>query len=246
MPALRALLVDDEPLAIRRLSRSLEQVAGVEVVGATTSARQAVALIDSARPDMVFLDIAMPGLTGFEVLDRMPAGAHPAIVFVTAYDAHAVQAFDVAAADYLMKPFALARLEEAVARGRLWLQARAAPPADPGPARLDSLWVHRHREFIRVPVDEIAWIEADGDYAKIHAGQLTGLARTTLTSLARRLDPDRFIRVHRSAICRKDAIAGLKRKPTGAVTILLDTGEEAPAGRTYVPGLRALLRRVGD
>lgn len=245
MEVLRALLVDDEPLAIRRLSRSLERIDGVEVIGATTSARHAVALIGSARPDMVFLDISMPGLTGFEVLDRLPAEAHPAIVFVTAYDAHAVQAFDVAAVDYLMKPFAQARLEEAVGRGRLWLQARAAPAAgEPGRARLDSLWVHRRQEFVRVPVEEIAWIEAEGDYAKIHGAHSAGLARTTLTALERRLDPALFIRVHRSAICRKAAITGLRRKPTGAVVALLATGDEAPVGRRFAPGLRALLRRM--
>jgi len=246
MEVLRAFLVDDEPLAIRRLSRSLERIEGVEVVGTTTSARHAIAQIGSARPDMLFLDISMPGLTGFELLDRLPAEAHPAIVFVTAYDAHAVQAFDVAAVDYLMKPFAQARLEEAVGRGRLWLQARSAPAADEGPrrARLDSLWVHRRQEFVRVPVEEIAWIEADGDYAKIHGARSAGLARTTLTALERRLDPELFIRVHRSAICRKAAITGLRRKPTGAIVALLATGDEAPVGRRFVPGLRALLRRM--
>lgn len=244
MERLRALLVDDEPLAIRRLSRALERVEGVEVVGATTSARHAVGLIGSARPDMVFLDISMPGLTGFEVLDRIPDEAHPAIVFVTAYDDHAVQAFDVAAVDYLMKPVAQARLEEAVGRGRLWLQARAAPADETRPRPLDALWVHRRQEFVRVPLDEIAWIEAEGDYARIHAARSTGLARTTLSALERRLDPGRFIRVHRSAICRKEAITGLRRKPTGAVVALLASGAEAPVGRRYVPGLRALLRAV--
>ena len=244
MEVLRAFLVDDEPLAVRRLSRSLERIHGVEVIGATTSARNAVAMIDSSRPDMLFLDISMPGLTGFEVLDRLPAEAQPAIVFVTAYDAHAVQAFDVAAVDYLMKPFAQARLEEAVGRGRLWLQARAAPAEEPKRAWLDSLWVHRRQEFVRVPVEEIAWIEADGDYAKIHGARSAGLARTTLTALEQRLDPELFIRVHRSAICRKAAIAGLRRKPTGAIVALLATGDEAPVGRRYVPGLRALLRAV--
>jgi DNA-binding LytR/AlgR family response regulator len=206
METIRALLVDDEALAIRRLSRSLEKVAGIEVVGATTSARQAVDLIGSERPDMLFLDISMPGLDGFELIERIAPAAAPAIIFVTAYDAHAVQAFDVAAADYLMKPFAQARLEEAVGRGRLWLRARATAPA-----WLDSLWVHRHRAFVRVPVGEIDWIEAHGDYARVHSHGTTALARTTLTALEGKLDPATFIRVHRSAICRKAAIRGLKR-----------------------------------
>jgi DNA-binding LytR/AlgR family response regulator len=239
MPMLRALLVDDEALAIRRLSRALEHVADVEVIGATTSAREAVELIGGERPDMVFLDISMPGLNGFEVIERIPPEAAPAIIFVTAYDAHAVQAFDVAAADYLMKPFAQARLAEAVDRGRLWLQARA-----PGRPALEALWVHRHREFARVAVAEIDWIEAHGDYARIHAGAATALARTTLNALEAKLDRSDFIRVHRSAICRKGAIVSLKRRPTGAVTVLLANGDEAPVGRRFVPGLRALLKAV--
>jgi two-component system LytT family response regulator len=237
MQALRALLVDDEALAIRRLSRSLNQVVGVEVIGATTSARQAVDLIGSERPDMVFLDISMPGLSGFEVIEQLPPETAPAIIFVTAYDSHAVRAFGVSAADYLMKPFAQARLEEAVDRGRLWLQARV-------PARrwLDSLWVHRHRGFARVPVAEIDWIEAHGDYARIHGPSADGLARTTLTALEGRLDPALFIRTHRSAICRKAAIVSLKRRPTGAVAVLLANGDEAPVGRRFIPGLRALMK----
>jgi len=135
-----------------------------------------------------------------------------------------------------------------VDRGRLWLQARSARSARPArPARppLASLWIHRHREFARVPVEEVDWIEGHGDYARIH-GRQSGLARTTLTALEDRLDPRHFIRIHRSAICRKAAIVSLRRKATGAMTVLLANGDEAPVGRTFVPGLRALLRKVGN
>jgi DNA-binding LytR/AlgR family response regulator len=242
MQRLRALLVDDERLAIRRLSRSLERIAGVEVIGSTTSAREAVDLIGSEAPDLLFLDIAMPGLTGFDVVARIAPDLRPAIVFVTAYDSHAVQAFDVAAADYLMKPFAQARLEEAVERSRLWLQARSAPAS--ARAWTEALWVHRHREFVRVAVTEIDWIEGHGDYARIHGPHFAGLARTTLAALEEKLDPRQFIRVHRSAICRKAAIVSLKRRATGAMTVLLGNGEEVPVGRTFVPGLRSLLKMV--
>jgi two-component system LytT family response regulator len=242
MRNLRALLVDDEMLAISRLRRSLQRIEGVEVIGSTTSAREAVASIGSEAPDLLFLDISMPGLTGFEVIERIAPEARPAIIFVTANDAHAVHAFDVAAVDYLTKPFAQKRLEMAVERARLWLRARAEPA--PARAAPDALWVHRHREFVRVPVGEIDWIEGHGDYARIHGPNMVGLARTTLTALEARLDPRLFVRVHRSAICRKAAIVSLRRRATGAMAVLLANGDEAPVGRSYVPGLRSLLRLV--
>jgi DNA-binding LytR/AlgR family response regulator len=242
MQILRALLVDDEMLAIRRLSRALERIPGVEVIGSTISAREAVGLIGSETPDLLFLDISMPGLSGFEVIERIAPDVHPAIIFVTAHGDHAVHAFDVAAADYLMKPFAQARLEEAVERGRLWLQARSAPAS--ARAGIDALWVHRHREFVRVPVEEVDWIEGHGDYARIHGPHFVGLARTTLTALEEKLDPRQFIRVHRSAICRKAAIVSLRRRSTGAMAVSLANGDEAPVGRTFVAGLRSLLKIV--
>jgi two-component system response regulator AlgR len=244
--AIRALVVDDEMLAVRRLVRSLERVAGIEILASTTSAREALDLIGSVAPDLVFVDIAMPGLTGFELVERIEPAKRPAIIFVTAYDAYAVQAFDVAAVDYLLKPVAQPRLQEAVERARLWLQARSAPGASEpaGERPIDSLWIQRHRELVRMPVEEVEWIEADGDYARIHGRRFSGLARTTLTAMAGRLDPRLFMRVHRSAICRKAAIVSLRRAATGAVSVLLANGDEAPVGRTFIPGLRALLREV--
>jgi len=244
MQVLRAILIDDEPPAIRRLTRALAQVPGVELVGATSSAREAVGLIGAERPDVIFLDIAMPGLTGFEVLEQLPPDAHPAVIFVTAYDAHAVQAFDIAAADYLLKPFAQARLEESVGRARLWLEARPGRDAKPPP--IDSLWVHRRRTFARIWLDDVEWIEGHGDYAQVHAGATAGLARTTLKALEEQLDPAQFVRIHRSAICRRSAIVSLHRKPTGAVSVLLASGAEAPVGRRYMRNLKALLHAVGD
>jgi DNA-binding LytR/AlgR family response regulator len=245
MEVLRALLVDDEPLANRRLARALEGVGGIEVVGSTTSARRAVEMIGSDKPDIVFLDIAMPGLTGFQVIEKLAPFAQPAIVFVTAYDAHAVQAFDVAAVDYLLKPVAPERLEEAVSRGRMWIEARSARgPEAPAPARLDAFWVHRHRELLRVGADEVDWIEAEGDYARIHAPHFSGLVRTTLTSLEARLVPAGFVRVHRSALCRRDAIVSVRRKATGAMVAQLANGDEVPVGRSYAASLKGLTRRL--
>ena len=253
MRPLRALLVDDEPLAVRRLTLALADVDDVEIVESTTSARRAIALIASLQPDIVFLDIAMPGLNGFDVVES--SAASPAIVFVTAYENHAVRAFGIDAADYLLKPVAPERLRIAVERARTWLAGRAATSgagekaqveAPAPPPATDSLWVHRHQEFVRVPIDQIVWIEAHGDYVKIHADNGGGLMRTTLTALEEKLDPRKFIRVHRSAICRRSAVTGLRRQATGALTVSLANGDRAPVGRTYSSGLRVLLKRMRD
>lgn len=245
MTPLRALLVDDEPLASRRLSAALRTVEGVEAIGSTTSARRAVEMIARMRPDLVFLDIAMPGLDGFEVIAQLPGTDRPAIVFVTAYDAHAVAAFGVDAVDYLLKPVAPDRLEAAVARVRYWLRARdAGAVAMPAAIGEDSLWAHRHQEFVRVPIEQVVWLEAQGDYVRIHAGNGGGLLRTTLGALEAKLDPETFVRVHRSAICRRSSVTGLRRKATGALEISLASGDWVPVGRSYSNGLRALLRRM--
>ncbi|MEZ0244319.1 MAG: LytR/AlgR family response regulator transcription factor [Sphingomonas sp.] len=243
---LRALLVDDEPLASRRLGAALRTIDGVEVIGSTTSAIRAVEMIARMRPDLVFLDIAMPGLDGFGVLAAVPAADRPAIVFVTAYDAHAVAAFGVDAVDYLLKPVAPDRLAISVTRARHWLRAREPGADDVEPAAIgeDSLWAHRHQEYVRVPIEQIVWLEAEGDYVRIHAGNGGGLMRITLGALEAKLDPETFVRVHRSAICRRSAVTGLRRKATGALEVSLASGDWVPVGRSYSNGLRALLRRM--
>jgi DNA-binding LytR/AlgR family response regulator len=252
MRQLRAVLVDDEQLALTRLSRSLAAVDGVEVVASTTSAREAMRTIGGARPDLVFLDVAMPGLSGFDIVGQLRGEEAPAVIFVTAYDHYAVQAFGVDAVDYLLKPVAPARLKAAVGRARTWLDGRAVghelAPA-PAPEKAcdtvdDSLWAHRHREFVRILIDDIQWIEANGDYVRLHTAEGGGLVRMTLAALEAQLDDTVFIRVHRSAICRRGAIAGLRRKPTGALVAALASGEEVPVGRRFGGGLRMLLKRM--
>ncbi|MFT4025909.1 MAG: LytTR family DNA-binding domain-containing protein [Novosphingobium sp.] len=252
---MRALLIDDEPLALRRLTLTLDQFDDVEIVDSTTSARRAVVLIRDLRPDVVFLDIAMPGLSGFDVIDRLPPGQRPAVVFATAFGEHAVQAFGVDAVDYLLKPVAPDRLRQAVDRVHLWLAARNMTHAGEmgydqpegsaaSSAGEDSLWAHRHQKFVRIPLDQIVWIEAEGDYVQIHAKEGGGLMRTTLSALHAKLDPVRFIRVHRSAICRTSEITGLQRKPTGALRLSLSNGDWVPVGRSYSGGLRALHKQM--
>ncbi|MGH6613801.1 LytR/AlgR family response regulator transcription factor [Sphingomonas sp.] len=254
MTRLRAMLVDDEPLALARLARTLAPLDKVEVVGTTSKASEAMAMIATLRPDILFLDIAMPGLSGFDLVARLPERHRPAIIFVTAFDSHAVRAFGVDAADYLMKPVAPDRLVQAVDRAIYWLNGRARPPAvvdrtasgddHPG-APIESLWAHRHRETVRIRVDEIEWIEAQGDYVRLHTNDgRGGLVRMTLSALEIQLDTAAFIRVHRSAICRRSAISGLRRKTTGALAAFLASGGEAPVGRKFSGGLRTLLKRL--
>lgn len=258
MTPLRAFLVDDEPLAIRRLSHALGGMEDIELVGTTTSARASLDAIRSLRPDLLFLDIAMPGLDGFDVVERLDPALAPVVIFVTAFDAHAVRAFTVNAVDYLLKPVTPERLRESVERARVVIEARHAErrmdalrdtiaalreemqtsPQD------DSLWAHRHRELVRVPVEAILWAGAEGDYVRLHSANGGGLMRMTLAALEVRLDPSSFIRVHRSVLCRKSAIVALRRKPTGALILSLAGGDQVPVGRHYARGIRDLLRRV--
>lgn len=222
----------------------------VLLLESTTSARRAVELIGELKPDLVLLDITMPGLDGFSLLDRLPAADRPAIVFVTAHAGFAARAFEVEAVDYLLKPVPRDRLRGAIRRAQRWLDRKEggstgmeAPPVADAPGE-DSLWVHRHQAFERVAICDVVWIEAQGDYVRIHARNGGGMVRATLSELEEMLNPDHFIRIHRSAICRTSAIARVQRKATGAVTATLVNGDEAPVGRTYSGGLRTFLDRT--
>ena len=197
----------------------------------------------------------MPRLDGFSVLARLSTLDRPAIVFVTAHAGFAAKAFEVEAVDYLLKPVSRDRLRDAIRRARLWLDREGGLTRHYDTAAMmassasgeDSLWVHRHQTFDRVAIDDIVWIEAQGDYVQIHTRDGGGMARTTLHELERVLNPSNFIRIHRSAICRKSAIVRVQRKATGAVTATLVNGDEAPVGRTYSGGLRSFLDLIrGD
>lgn len=250
MSPLRAVLVDDDQRALAGLAHWLEAIDGVEVVATTDNPDRALGTIAETRPDLVFLDITMPGLSGLDIAGQLRGPDAPAVIFVTGTASHAVQAFGIDAVDYLLKPVARARLRAAVGRARIWLDGRAVGAAHEVEAveqeEPDSLWAHRHREFVRVPVDDILWVEANGDYVRLHTADGGGLMRMTLAAIEAQLDEMLFIRVHRSAICRRSAIAGLKRKPTGALVALLANDDEVPVGRRFGGGLRALLKRVQE
>ncbi|MEO0558097.1 MAG: response regulator [Bacteroidota bacterium] len=252
----RALIVDDEAPARRMVRDALEVLdRDVEVVSECANGAEAVEAIASSRTsgvpiDLLFLDIQMPGLTGFEVLEALDARdlETPRVVFSTAFDQFAVRAFEVAAVDYLLKPFTQARFAEAVER------ALAAEPAVERVVETvraerripDRLLVEEGGVFVPVAVADIVWVEAAGDYAKLHTLRAGGARKTYLASqgigaLEERLDPDRFARVHRSTIVALDALRALERDNSGGFTVRLSDGAVVRVSRTYAETIRQLM-----
>jgi two-component system LytT family response regulator len=252
MTTMRALIVDDEPLARELLRRMLDAHPDVEVVGEAGSGRAALEAVRADAPDLLFLDVQMPGLDGFEVLEALGAERLPQVVFVTAFDQYALRAFEVHALDYLLKPFDEERLARAMERARIHL---SAPGRDHDRERILALLdelrgVRRWRErlVIRVgeraffqPVAEIDWIEADGKYLKVHVGGKHHVIRETMTQLARALDPARFLRISRGAIVNVDRIREIQPWFRGEYMVILRNGAEVPSTRGYRDSLDALL-----
>ena len=241
----RALIVDDEAPARRMVRDALARLAPplnatVELAGECANGPDAVRAVADADAhgtpvDLLFLDIQMPGLTGFEVLDALAERglAVPAVVFSTAFDQHAVRAFEVAAADYLLKPFTQARFEQAVER---------ALAAEPGAAHrvgqavqpyAQRLLVESGGVFVPVAVADVLWVEAAGDYARLHTSGKAYLASQGIGALAERLDPARFARVHRSTVVALDALRALERDASGGFTARLVDGAVVRVSRTY-------------
>ncbi|MEJ0045508.1 MAG: LytTR family DNA-binding domain-containing protein [Rhodospirillales bacterium] len=197
---LRTLIVDDEPLAVERLQILCARLSNLHLVGTAGDGRAALRLIAALAPDLILLDISMPGLDGMAVARALAsAPARPAIIFITAFDEFAVAAFDVAATDYLLKPVALERLERAVTRVRAQLAAPQAPTAAASPFTTE-FWVPHRAEIIRIAAADIDLIEAERDYMRLHIGSRSYLLHTTITELENRLDPEQFLRLHRSTI----------------------------------------------
>ena len=233
---LRVLIVDDEKLAAERLVRLCAQIDEVEVADVVGDGETAFRRVGELRPDVVLLDISMPGLDGMALARLLADGERrPAIVFVTAHDTFAVAAFELAATDYLLKPVSLARLKLAV--------IRAATSQPPHAEYLTELWAPRQREMVRVGVETLDLVEAERDYVRLHARGHTYLLRATLQDLERRLDPARFARVHRSAIVPLDRVRALKTEGGGAWIIHLLTGQSVRVGRSFRPLLRRIAAR---
>jgi two-component system response regulator AlgR len=242
--ALRTLIVDDEPLAVERLQILCAQTDGLDLVGTATDGEAALRLVEALAPDLLLCDIAMPGLDGMGVARALEARAgRPAIIFCTAFDQFAVAAFDVAAVDYLLKPVSPERLAKAVSRVRDKLRAAPADAVAPAPDWTEEFWVPHRSEMIRIAATDIDRIEAERDYMRLHIGPRSFLLHQTISELERRLDPDRFIRLHRSTIVRRDHIAKLRHDGLGVWHADLADGTEVRIGRTYLTAAKALMGR---
>jgi two-component system LytT family response regulator len=250
---IRALIADDEPLARTRVRVMLEGRPGYEIVAECGDGPEAVEGIIEHAPDVVFLDIKMPALDGFDVLEALEATQiPPAIVFVTAFDAYALKAFDVCAVDYLMKPFNAARFEQALGRAESRLE-RQSPVIDAElRAFLETLRNQRahpdrflvraanHLYFVREA--DIEWVDAADNYVRLHAGGRAHFVRDTMKSFAAKLRPDRFVRVHRSIIINLDHLQRLEPHGHGEYLITMRDGSRVTSSRSYSQQLQELLR----
>jgi two-component system LytT family response regulator len=265
---IRTLLVDDERLARRGLELRLAAAPDVDIVGECENGRDALDKIAQLRPDLLFLDIQMPGLSGFDVLAQLPQDAVPVVVFVTAFDRYAIDAFEARALDYLLKPVEDSRLMTALDRVREHLKGReqlaqharlmglladvnGAGEIDPDalvervrgavPRYPDILPIKTGRETVRVRAAEIDWIDAAGDYMCIHVGPHTHVIRGTMKELEAALDPDVFQRVHRSAIVNLRRVRKLRPHANGEYFLTLDGGQELKLSRTHRDKVELLL-----
>lgn len=243
--ALRVLIADDEPLAAERLQLLLAKAEGAQLVGTSSDGESAINLAEALTPDLLLLDIAMPGLDGIGVARSLAAlDPSPAVVFVTAFDQFAVAAFEVEAVDYLMKPVDPARLQRAIERARAYLHQRSTQPA-PGKSSqwLEEFWASDLSGLVRIAARDVDRVSAERDYMRLHVGRRSWLIHHSMAALEEGLDPELFVRLHRSAIVRKDFIAGFTRNPSGRWLARLRDGTEQPVGRLYSDRVRAIAGR---
>jgi two-component system, LytTR family, response regulator len=246
---IRTLIVDDEPLAREGLRVRLGLERDIDLIGEAGDGPRAVELIRRELPDLVLLDVQMPGMDGFEVLTRIAEDCLPSIIFVTAHDRYALKAFEVHAVDYLLKPLDGARLRQAVDRvrravamgqsapreGLVNLLASREKRQDPGPARR---WAVREDEhFVLLRAEEVDWIEAAANYVRFHARGKVFLLRGTMAALEETLDPRRFARIHRSTIVNLDRVREIRPEWHGDYDVVLTTGDVLRLGRRYRDGL---------
>ncbi|WP_417486147.1 LytR/AlgR family response regulator transcription factor [Maricaulis sp.] len=255
---MRILIVDDERLASRRLEVLLARRPQYEVVGVARDGDEALQAIERHRPDVVLLDIHMPGTDGLVVSKKLAGPDTPAVIFVTAFDHHAAAAFESAAIDYLLKPVRPERLEAALNRVRNLLclqdaqsrvgELESVVSALRGGEEVgeDVIWVKSREGMVRIPTRTIDWVEADGDYVHLHCRSRSWLHRETLSAMEKTLGDRLFVRVHRSAIVNKRRIAVSSTTEHGGRIVRLDTGAVVRVGRSYGAALRAALGQTTD
>ncbi len=251
---IRALIADDESLARERIRTLLEDQPSIQVVGEARDGPEAIALVRARRPDLLFLDIEMPDVDGFGVLQAVGPEEMPAVIFTTAFDQYAIRAFEANALDYLLKPFnqerfrkAVERAEKQIEQGRnLELQKRLRSLLEEVHARprdLDRLIVKSGGRVIFLKTDEIDYVEAAANYVCLHVGKESHLLRETMNAFEQKLDPDKFLRIHRSIIVNLDKIRALEPCNNGEYIVVLDTGKELSLSRSYRDRLQKFLER---
>jgi two-component system, LytTR family, response regulator len=234
---IRALIVDDEALARGRLRKLLAQAPDLEILGECSNGPEAIAFIRAQRPDLVFLDVQMPEVSGFDVLRALPEETWPAVVFVTAHDQHAIEAFEVHALDYLLKPFTQARLLAAVQRARRHLETRTLAANNQQLAQwlqanktesayLSRIAVKTGQQTLFIRVEDLDYIESVGNYAVLHTRTENHVLRETLTSLEAKLPPTLFLRISRSVLVNLQCVKGLQATPRGEYLVVLQDNRQ--------------------
>lgn len=249
---IEVLIADDEPIAVERLELALSCIPEAELVGVARTGSEALSLIRERRPDVILLDVQMPGFSGFGVLSNLKrTDKIPEVIFVTAYENHAVKAFEVHAIDYLLKPVPFERLRDAIRRARERLDARAADarfaqlqeviatlsssdPAKLRPKYERMIWIKEKQGVSRIPVDSVDVFEAAGDYVIAHVGEQTHFLSDSISGLEKRLDPEQQLRVHRSTIINLERVRSMRRRGPRAMALIMQSGKQVAIGPSYL------------
>lgn len=251
--AIKALIIDDEPLAREKLRGFLESAEGIEILGECRDGREALETIEQETPDLIFLDVQMPEMDGFEVLANLELEKMPTVVFVTAFDQYAIKAFDVHAVDYLLKPYDRQRFVQALDRARVEVERRQTGDMKSqllallqdvekrSPSFPERLVVKSSGRVILIKVDDLDWVDAAGNYVRLHAGNESHLLRETMSRLENRLDPARFLRIHRSTIVNIERIKELQQQFHGDYLVVLKNGQRLTLSRSYRDKIQGLL-----
>jgi two-component system, LytTR family, response regulator len=252
---IRTMVIDDEPVARERIVGLLQQEQDIELIGECADGNQAISAINQQSPDLVFLDVQMPACDGFNVIQQVGADRMPAVVFVTAYDEYALRAFEVHAIDYLLKPFGRDRFQQTLRHAREHLERRRAgdlgkrllalvQDLKPEPQKLDRLVVKSGGRVFFLRTDQIDWIEAAGNYVRLHLTEDSHLFRETMNNMESRLDARRFVRIHRSRIVNTDRIKELQPWFNGEYVVVLQNGARLTLSRGYREKLQERLGKA--